>query len=262
MNYEKLYNSLIDSRKKLNRKKKFGTYYESHHILPKSLGGSNNKDNLILLTPKEHFVAHLLLWKYTKTLQMTHALFFMSSNKKGKLSAKSYSILREQYAIDRTSQMSGENAPMFGKKHSEETKRKMRLSRKGQIFTDETKKKMSIGRSGILHTEETKRKMSESKKGKPGTKHTEESKRKMSESSMGIKHTDEAKRKMSLARKGKPWHGNSTVEGLERMRQSKLGSVSWNKKITYFDKVMNIKQVAELNTVTVKDIKEVYWLFN
>ena len=35
-----------------------------HHIIPKSLGGSNDKSNLVLLTPEEHF-AHYYLWKFT-----------------------------------------------------------------------------------------------------------------------------------------------------------------------------------------------------
>jgi hypothetical protein len=41
-------------------------YYEKHHILPKSLGGTNLHSNLVLLTPKEHYVCHLLLTKMCK----------------------------------------------------------------------------------------------------------------------------------------------------------------------------------------------------
>lgn len=36
-------------------------YTENHHIVPKSLGGTNDKSNLILLTAREHFLCHLLL---------------------------------------------------------------------------------------------------------------------------------------------------------------------------------------------------------
>ncbi len=38
-------------------------YTERHHIIPRSLGGSNLKNNLVALTPREHFIAHLLLTK-------------------------------------------------------------------------------------------------------------------------------------------------------------------------------------------------------
>ena len=61
--------------------------------------------------------------------------------------------------------------------------------------------------AGRKHTEETKRKISEAKKGR--VKHTEETKRKISELMkgntymLGKKHTEEVKRKMSEARKGK-----------------------------------------------------------
>jgi hypothetical protein len=40
-------------------------YTEKHHIIPKSLGGSNLKNNLVRLTAREHFICHLLLTKIT-----------------------------------------------------------------------------------------------------------------------------------------------------------------------------------------------------
>ena len=36
---------------------------EKHHIIPKSFGGKNTKDNLVNLTPREHFICHHLLLK-------------------------------------------------------------------------------------------------------------------------------------------------------------------------------------------------------
>ena len=38
-------------------------YYESHHIIPKSIGGSDINSNLVLLTYREHIIAHYLLIK-------------------------------------------------------------------------------------------------------------------------------------------------------------------------------------------------------
>ena len=54
----------MNSRKSFSRSKGGIVYFESHHITPKWLNGSNQKDNLVLLTAKEHYLAHLLLWKY------------------------------------------------------------------------------------------------------------------------------------------------------------------------------------------------------
>lgn len=36
-------------------------YNERHHILPKCLGGDDSTDNLITLSPREHYIAHMLL---------------------------------------------------------------------------------------------------------------------------------------------------------------------------------------------------------
>ena len=43
-------------------------YIEKHHIIPKSLGGNNTKENIIALSAKEHFICHLLLPKMTAGL--------------------------------------------------------------------------------------------------------------------------------------------------------------------------------------------------
>ena len=41
-------------------------YVEKHHIIPSCLGGSNKKDNIVTLLPREHYICHLLLTKMTK----------------------------------------------------------------------------------------------------------------------------------------------------------------------------------------------------
>ncbi len=67
MNYNNVYMSIIlrAQQEMILRKriKRNGSYYERHHIIPKSLGGANAANNLVLLTPREHFVCHLLLTK-------------------------------------------------------------------------------------------------------------------------------------------------------------------------------------------------------
>jgi len=63
MNYNKIYNNLINTRKSLKRIKSDEQYYENHHIVPVSLGGSDDDSNMVLLTAKEHWVAHCLLAK-------------------------------------------------------------------------------------------------------------------------------------------------------------------------------------------------------
>lgn len=55
------YKELIEFAKSQNRSKKDNNYYEKHHIIPKCMGGNNDKDNLVLLTLGEHVQAHYLL---------------------------------------------------------------------------------------------------------------------------------------------------------------------------------------------------------
>ena len=60
MNLQKLHDAIIEKAKIR------GTvegYKETHHILPRSMGGGDEVDNLIDLTAKEHFVIHHLLAK-------------------------------------------------------------------------------------------------------------------------------------------------------------------------------------------------------
>jgi probable mobile endonuclease D len=56
------YTDLIEqSRSRGLDKSSLSGYYEIHHIEPRCLGGNNESSNLVLLTYKEHIIAHLLL---------------------------------------------------------------------------------------------------------------------------------------------------------------------------------------------------------
>lgn len=91
---------MCDSRLWRGIKKEVG--YEVHHILPKSMGGSNEKHNLVKLTTREHFLAHLLLERFTRKTKhhtkMLKAANFMTNN--GKYSIRNsilYAKVREEY---------------------------------------------------------------------------------------------------------------------------------------------------------------------
>ena len=59
--YTRCYYSLIAKRKETP----FNGYVENHHIIPRSMGGSNDVDNLVGLSAREHYIAHLLLARMT-----------------------------------------------------------------------------------------------------------------------------------------------------------------------------------------------------
>jgi hypothetical protein len=60
--YKSTYDRLMERAK--GRVKVKGVHH-NHHIIPKSLGGSNEKSNIAVLTYDEHFLAHWLLTKFT-----------------------------------------------------------------------------------------------------------------------------------------------------------------------------------------------------
>lgn len=73
--YLEWYNKIIEfSKKRELDKKKIDVYTEIHHVLPKCLGGTNDKNNLVLLTAKEHITAHILLHRaYENNSLLAHA---------------------------------------------------------------------------------------------------------------------------------------------------------------------------------------------
>ena len=79
----------------------------------------------------------------------------------------------------------GENHPMYGKKHSEESKRKMAEVRKGKPKSEEHKKKIGEANKGKKMSEEARRKMSAAHKGKHLS---EEHKNKLREVNKGNTH--------------------------------------------------------------------------
>jgi hypothetical protein len=60
MNYTKVYNDLIEKRRKYPLDKKM-TGCENHHILPRAKGGTDISENIVRLTVKEHIFSHQLL---------------------------------------------------------------------------------------------------------------------------------------------------------------------------------------------------------
>lgn len=138
--YTKTYMSLMDSRKKLHRAKGDGGVYESHHIIPKCMGGSDKSSNRVLLTPREHFISHLLLVKMVNSPykgKLYCALVrFLGKNKKDK-NIKINSKIYEKIITKNRKYMLGENNPFYGKKHTAESIEKMSKRHKGkQIGTE------------------------------------------------------------------------------------------------------------------------------
>lgn len=76
MNYMYHYQRLIQKRREFPITRK-DCYCEKHHIIPKSLGGSDDQSNLIMLTAREHFIAHRLLLKHYQQIGDTNGIMRM-----------------------------------------------------------------------------------------------------------------------------------------------------------------------------------------
>lgn len=84
MNYRAIYTSLVFSAKAKHRIKSSEEYFEEHHIFPRSLFPqyNRNKHNLVLLTAREHYLAHKLLCKIWPSRAMYAAIWQMSMKSK------------------------------------------------------------------------------------------------------------------------------------------------------------------------------------
>jgi len=90
------YFRIIRQALKENREKEAETYYEAHHIVPKSFG---KKTTTVLLTPEEHYTVHRILaeyWKYHSSYgrKMLWAFHRLSYDGKRQITEEQYGEAR------------------------------------------------------------------------------------------------------------------------------------------------------------------------
>lgn len=209
---------------------------ERHHEIPRSMGGSNRKDNIVRLTVREHLIAHAMLVRMTfgpALYKMKKALGRMLSSRQSKVYLPRSSILFQQLRLASRAPMSeetraklsasrrellksgeiqkkisaalkGKSPGNVGKRMSEEQKRKVSAAHRGKKISDEQKAKLSAALKGKKQshapwTEERKLGRSAAMLGKPQGPHSEETKRKIGDAHRGKRISDEQKAKLSAA---------------------------------------------------------------
>lgn len=184
--YKNTYNSLIEKGKTrgLNKKVLEG-YFEKHHVVPKCLGGDDTEENLVLLTYREHVIAHMLLVRiYPNNDDLIRAVSFMLEvdrfNENGELITIKLKNTRiaEKIKLEAAELNRGVNSPSYGRKLTEEHKQRISNANKGKLKSPETRRKMSEAQKGKKHSEDTKKLLSEIHKGKKV--HSEERKLELS----------------------------------------------------------------------------------
>jgi len=211
--YTKYYTLITDAAKTRNNE----GYIEHHHIIPQSLGGSNDKKNLVGLTAREHFICHWLLIKMTEgeaRSKMLYALHGMRAENRyqqrysSSITARVYERYRIEHAKNHSETMKGRTPPNKGRAMSDEQKVLLRERAKanhasGKMYSAESQQKRIAKVTGQKRSDETKIKMSLASRGKP--------KGPMSE---------EEKLKRSITQKGKAKPEGFGDKVAERMKQS------------------------------------------
>ena len=132
--YTRIYYTIIERAKS----RTISGYTENHHIIPKSLGGNNSKDNLVALTGREHFVCHLLLTKMTEgesRNKMLSAVFYLTGRGKAKernnviKTSRLYENLKKQYAKHVSEWKKGCKQPP----RTAETRQRLKESKTGKL---------------------------------------------------------------------------------------------------------------------------------
>lgn len=195
------------------------------------MGGGNEKNNIIKVTGREHYILHLLLMKtfkkfgnkrlYAKSLGAVFCFtminkcvnrYIIPSKMVELLRIKNAEMLRERYYSNTT-------LTFAGKSHSEKTILKLRESKIGERNPFYGKK----------HSEKSKEKMSDRHKGENhhmyGKNHSSQTKEKMSKAKKGKQLTEDHKSKLGCKGEEHPNYGKT----LSEETRQKMSQNHWSK---------------------------------
>ena len=186
-------------------------YKERHHVIPRSLGGSNAKENIVNLTAREHFVCHWLLVKMTTNnprIKMIYALRMMRAEHHAQTRYNSIFTSRV-YEYYKKEFIQAHVKRATGWKYTEEQKLNMSIAQKKayqetwtdemkatrnaavseanrrRVYTDEMRANRSKGLKGIKRSPEFCQMLSKRWKGKKRGPRTEAQKQHQSKLSAG-----------------------------------------------------------------------------
>jgi hypothetical protein len=195
-------------------------YIEGHHILPKSfnLEGQKDKNNIVYLTAREHFIIHAILFRMFVGVFKHKMLYAFNIIKVGNqhsvgnryFNSKLYSYHKKYFADifakdrDHLEKMwAASSAVRKGKEICPEVKRRISNTLKGHIVTEETRRKLSASNKGKKRSQDQKRHLSKIRTGMKCKPCSEERKRHLSKIRTGKKHKPQALQKLRDYHKNK-----------------------------------------------------------
>lgn len=240
MNYQRIHDQIIERAKS----RQLEGYKERHHVIPRCVGGTDAKENLVDLTAREHFIIHKLLCEIYPDNKKLHDAVWCMIHLVNKHHERGYVVSNREYEYfkllkSKNTSIRLSNVPktkehrqnisiaMTGHTVTNETKEKLRQANLGKTYirTAEYRKKISDAHKGKKFTEEHKMNLSKSHKGKiPWNKGkklsplSDNHKNKISNSLKGRIVSDETRNKISSIHKGKV----TSEETKEKIRQTKL----------------------------------------
>ena len=162
MNYQRIHDAIINRA----RNRKLQGYLERHHVIPRCLDGTDELNNLVELTAREHFIIHKLLCEiYPDNDKIFFAYRMMAVMKNSKDNERTYYVSSREFERIRLlankkigNTLRGRKLPprdpkiiekqqetrkLNGYRHSSETKKKMSEKAKGRKFSDTHRENLS-----------------------------------------------------------------------------------------------------------------------
>lgn len=171
MDYKRIYADFIKSRRA--KEPALTGYVERHHILPRCMGGGDDADNLVRLTPEDHIFAHLLLAKiYGRALWYPLLLMFRPARQLGFINRGKRAIRiaaqakRAQAEMQTGVKRPDVSAALAGIAKSESHRQKLSAARIGFRDSEQTKAKKSKAMKSRVYSPERNARVSAGLKGR------------------------------------------------------------------------------------------------
>jgi len=151
MNYQRIHDAIINRA----RNRKLQGYLERHHVIPRCLDGTDELNNLVELTAREHFIIHKLLCEiYPDNDKIFFAYRMMAVMKNSKDNERTYYVSSREF----------ERIRMLANEKIGNTLRGRKLPPRDSKIIEKQQETRKL--NGYRHSSETKKKMSEKAKGR------------------------------------------------------------------------------------------------